>query len=43
LTLTEKRSRADHVIDNASSLDRLGQQVEDLMHRWGLVPAADRE
>jgi dephospho-CoA kinase len=39
LTLTEKRSRADHVIDNSSSLDRLGQQVEDLMHRWGLVPA----
>jgi dephospho-CoA kinase len=42
LPLTEKRSRADHVIDNSSTLDRLGQQVEDLLHRWGL-PAADRE
>lgn len=39
LPLTEKRQRADHVIDNDSSLEHLGRQVDDLMHRWGLVPA----
>ena len=42
LPLTEKRRRADHVIDNSTSLERLAEQVEDLLHLWGLS-APDRE
>lgn len=36
LPLTQKHTRADHVVDNSSTLERLEQQVDDLMHR--LVP-----
>jgi dephospho-CoA kinase len=39
LPLTRKYARADHVLENSSTLEHLGRQVEDLMHRWGLVPA----
>ncbi|MFO0877839.1 MAG: dephospho-CoA kinase [Gemmataceae bacterium] len=41
LPLTQKRAQADHVLDNASTPEHLSRQVEDLMHRWGLVPARD--
>ena len=34
LPLTQKRGRADHVLDNSSSLDHLARQVDDLMQRW---------
>jgi dephospho-CoA kinase len=34
LPLTQKQVRADHVLDNSSSLDHLSRQVDDLMHRW---------
>jgi dephospho-CoA kinase len=36
LALTRKHSLADHTIDNSSSQDNLDQQVEDLLHCWGL-------
>lgn len=36
LPLTEKRSRADHVLENSSSLESLGRQVDDLMHLLGV-------
>jgi dephospho-CoA kinase len=36
LPLTEKAARADHVLDNAASLDNLERQVDALLHRWGL-------
>jgi dephospho-CoA kinase len=38
LPLTEKRVRADHVLDNSASLEHLGRQVADLLHLWGLAP-----
>jgi dephospho-CoA kinase len=37
LPLTEKRCRADHVLDNSASLDDLERQVDDLLARWGLA------
>ncbi len=40
LPLTEKQVRADHVLDNSSTLEHLGRQVDDLMHRWGLAAAS---
>jgi dephospho-CoA kinase len=40
MPLTEKRSRADHVLDNSSALEHLGRQVDDLMRLWGLEPAS---
>jgi dephospho-CoA kinase len=42
LPLTEKRGRADHVLDNSSTLDHLGRQIDDLMCLWGVAPAVDR-
>jgi len=40
LPLTDKQVRADHVLDNSSSLEHLGHEVDELMHRWGLAPAS---
>jgi dephospho-CoA kinase len=34
LPLTEKQVRADHVLDNSSTLEHLGRQVDELMQRW---------
>lgn len=39
LPLTRKHARADHVLDNSSTLEHLGRQVDDLMRQWGLAPA----
>jgi dephospho-CoA kinase len=39
LPLTEKRLRADHVLDNSSSAEHLGRQVDDLMRRWAAARA----
>jgi len=39
LPLTEKRSRADDVIDSSSDLNHLCRRVDDLMHLWGRGPA----
>jgi dephospho-CoA kinase len=36
LPLTAKAARADHVLNNAGSLDDLERQVDDLLHLWGL-------
>jgi dephospho-CoA kinase len=36
LPLTEKVVRADHVLENAASLEDLNHQVDDLLHLWGL-------
>jgi len=38
LPLTEKRGRADHVVDNSSTLEHLGRQIDDLLCRWGITP-----
>jgi dephospho-CoA kinase len=38
LPLTEKVVRADHVLDNSTSLEHLHRQVRDLLHVWGLAP-----
>ncbi|HXG11235.1 MAG TPA: dephospho-CoA kinase [Gemmataceae bacterium] len=35
LSLTEKRSRADYVVDNSGSPEDLARQVDDLLRRWG--------
>jgi dephospho-CoA kinase len=35
LPLTAKAARADHALDNSSSLDRLGCQVDELLRLWG--------
>jgi hypothetical protein len=43
LPLTEKHIRADHVLDNSSTLQHLSRQVDDLMHLWGLTPAEDEK
>jgi dephospho-CoA kinase len=42
LPLTEKAVRADHVLDNSSSLEHLNRQVNDLLHLWGLAHACSR-
>ncbi|HEY7156340.1 MAG TPA: dephospho-CoA kinase [Gemmataceae bacterium] len=42
LPLTEKVVRADHVLDNSTSLEHLDRQVDDLLHLWGRAPAATR-
>src|SRR5271166_2001499 len=39
LPLTQKAARADHVLENATTLDNLERQVDALLHRWGLAPA----
>lgn len=39
LPLTQKHARADHVLENSSTLEHLGRQVDDLLHHWGRVPA----
>jgi dephospho-CoA kinase len=38
LPLTEKAARADHVLENATTLDNLERQVDALLHLWGLTP-----
>jgi dephospho-CoA kinase len=38
LTLTQKRERADHVLENSTTLEHLSRQVADLLHSWGVVP-----
>lgn len=42
LPLTEKAARADHTLDNSSSLEHLNRQVDDLLRLWGLAPAGTR-
>jgi dephospho-CoA kinase len=42
LPLTEKVVRADHVLDNSSSLEHLHRQVDDLLPLWGLAQTAAR-
>jgi dephospho-CoA kinase len=44
LPLTQKRVRADHVLENSTSLECLQRQVDDLLHLWGLIhePAPPR-
>ncbi len=41
LPLTEKAARADHVLDNATSLENLERQVDDLLHLWGVTSAPE--
>jgi dephospho-CoA kinase len=36
MSLTDKVSRADAVVDNSGSPDHLAQQVTDLLGRWGI-------
>ena len=38
LSLTEKVTRADDVVDNSGSLEEVESQVDGLMRRWGLAP-----
>ncbi len=38
LSLTEKVSRADDVVDNSGSPEETARQVETLLRRWGLNP-----
>jgi dephospho-CoA kinase len=38
MTLTDKVSRADDVIDNARSPAETARQVDDLLRRWGVGP-----
>jgi len=38
LPLTEKASRADHVLDNSGTTEQLEQQVRELLTRWQLLP-----
>jgi dephospho-CoA kinase len=40
LPLTEKRARADHVLDNSAAPEHLDRQVDRLLRRWGVVPPA---
>jgi dephospho-CoA kinase len=42
LPLTEKVVRADHKLDNSTSLEHLHRQVHDLLHLWGLAHACSR-
>jgi dephospho-CoA kinase len=37
MPLTRKAQRADHVLRNAGALGELERQVDELLHRWGLV------
>jgi len=37
LPLTDKRSRADYVVDNGGSPEQLNRQIADLLKRWGIV------
>lgn len=37
IPLARKRERANHVIENDSSLECLERQVDGLLHRWGVV------
>jgi dephospho-CoA kinase len=37
LPLSEKRTRADDVIDNSGSREEVERQIDDLLHRWGAV------
>jgi dephospho-CoA kinase len=39
LPLTEKAAHADHVLENATTLEDLERQVDQLLHVWGLGPA----
>jgi dephospho-CoA kinase len=39
LPLTEKRHCADHVLDNSTTLEHLRRQVDELLCRWGRMPA----
>ncbi len=38
LPLTEKASRADHVLDNSGTPEQLERQVRELLARWQLLP-----
>lgn len=40
MPLTAKVARADHVVENSSTLEHLNRQVDDLLARWGLSSAA---
>jgi dephospho-CoA kinase len=42
MPLTQKREKADHVLDNSSDQQHLGRQVADLMRLWGLAPREAR-
>jgi dephospho-CoA kinase len=37
-SLTEKATRADVAVDNSGSPEQVQQQVDELLHRWGLAP-----
>jgi dephospho-CoA kinase len=36
-SLKDKRDRADNVLDNSGSLERLARQVDQLLRQWGIV------
>jgi dephospho-CoA kinase len=40
MSLDEKRSRADYVVENTGPLEHLAQQVDHLLRQWGLPSAA---
>jgi dephospho-CoA kinase len=40
LPLTQKRVRADHVLDNSASQAHLQRQVDELLHLWGVGGAS---
>ncbi|HLN31574.1 MAG TPA: dephospho-CoA kinase [Gemmataceae bacterium] len=37
LLLTDKKKRADYVVDNGGSPEQLNRQIADLLKRWGIV------
>jgi dephospho-CoA kinase len=37
MSLSEKLSRADDVLDNSGSLEEVSQQVNELLRRWGVA------
>lgn len=39
MPLTDKRARANHVMENASTREHLDRQAEGLVSLWGLLPA----
>lgn len=39
ISLTDKVSRADYVLDNSGSPEQMPQQVDDLLGRWGIAPS----
>ena len=43
LPLSEKRNRADAVLENCGSLEELNRQVEELLRRWGIDEEAKRK